>query len=166
MIRYLATDIEKVEADVIVNASNGIGYMGGFLGRWIKLKGVAESIHYLDSNIEVAAKKLCRTRKIREGDVFLTEAGKLKCKYIFHAVTMEKPGRDSSLEIVEKCIKKVLSLAEDYQFKTIAIPYLGCGTGRVDKRKVRELYEYHLQNHPSITFLIVDKPVKRNFIRF
>ncbi|MCE4051666.1 macro domain-containing protein [Bacillus sp. Au-Bac7] len=161
MIQFLETDIVKVEADVIVNASNAIGYMGGFVGRWIKLKGVAESIHYVDSSIEMAAKKTCRSREVKEGHVFLTEAGKLKCKYIFHAVTMENPGQNSSLEVVEKCIKQIISFAEDYHFTTIAVPYLGCGTGRVDKGKVRELYEYHFKNHPEITFLIVDKPVKK-----
>lgn len=39
-------DICKIKCDTVINESNGIGYMGGLLGRCIKLRGVAESINY------------------------------------------------------------------------------------------------------------------------
>lgn len=40
-------DIALSSADAIVNASNGIGYMGGERGIIIRGNGVAESIHYI-----------------------------------------------------------------------------------------------------------------------
>jgi len=39
-------DISDAEAEIIVNAANRIGFMGGWIGRIYKTKGVAESIHY------------------------------------------------------------------------------------------------------------------------
>jgi len=37
------------ESELLVNASNGIGWMGGFIGRWIPLSSNAQFlvIHYV-----------------------------------------------------------------------------------------------------------------------
>lgn len=45
-MKLVKANITKVVADVIVNAANAWVYMGGWLGRYVLLPGVAESIHY------------------------------------------------------------------------------------------------------------------------
>ena len=47
MIQYIHNeDIAYADVNIIINASNGIGWMGGTEGIERKLKGVAESIHF------------------------------------------------------------------------------------------------------------------------
>ncbi|MCM3032876.1 macro domain-containing protein [Niallia sp. MER 6] len=156
MITFIDGNIANVKADVIVNASNGIGYMGGLIGRFIKLKGVAESIHYVDHSIEKEAKRICRKNLIKPGDVFVTNSGQLPCNYIFHAVTMFLPGTWSSIKSIETCILNIIKLGEEYKVETIAIPYLGCGTGSLKKEQLNNLYEFYFKKHDSITFMIID----------
>lgn len=57
MIYYLKGNLINIKAELLINAANGRGWMGGLLGRFIHLKGVAEAIHYADHSIERLAKK-------------------------------------------------------------------------------------------------------------
>lgn len=156
MIECRIGKIEEFEADAIVNASNGIGYMGGLLGRFIRLEGVAESLHYVSKGkIEKEAKQVVKTMIIQPGTVFDTSAGGLKAKRIFHAVTMNKPGQKSSLDIVEKCLKEIINYSHCFQFQTVSIPALGTGTGRVSKKEVARLY-YQYLTRESIKFIVID----------
>lgn len=60
-VRYVAGDITTIQADVIVNAANAKGYMGGWLGKYVRLRGVAGSIHYVTSGaVEREAKRVVR----------------------------------------------------------------------------------------------------------
>ena len=54
----IGQEIAHAETDVIVNASNGCGWMGGFLTRKTLQSGVAEHLnYYTHGNIEKEAKK-------------------------------------------------------------------------------------------------------------
>lgn len=75
MYSIVKMDITEAKADIIVNASNGIGYMGGTVGRFFKLKGVAQSINFKTNGVvEKEAKKVCRNSKYLPGDIFVTGA--------------------------------------------------------------------------------------------
>lgn len=57
MIMKINKDIALSSADAIVNASNGIGYMGGKAGTEQRKKGVAESIritllYFIDKKVQ------------------------------------------------------------------------------------------------------------------
>lgn len=151
-------DIAKIKADAIINASNGIGYMGGFIGRYIKLNGVAESLHYASNGfIEKAAKKQCSLNSYNPGDIFVTTADKLNTKYIIHAVTMKKPGSKSDINIVKTLLPKIIEKACDLNVKSIAIPLLGTGTGKVNKNNVLDIYKKVFTNIFDLDVIIVLK---------
>ena len=137
-------DICAASCDAIVNASNGIGFMGGKLGIKRRLAGVAESIHYVShGQVEKAAKAVCRSHSILgfgPGNVFVTPAFDLKCRYIIHAVTMRFPGTLSSLGTVKKLLPKILNQARSLELSSIAIPLLGAGTGHVSEKRLLSLY--------------------------
>ncbi len=72
-------DITKLnDIEAIVNASNGIGYMGGRVCVKELHKGVAESIQYVTKGaVEKLAKKECKAHHIfgyAPGEVFVTDA--------------------------------------------------------------------------------------------
>lgn len=157
MITYFQGDISDVKAESIVNAANAIGYMGGWLGKKIKHQGVAESIHYHTTGVvEKEARKVVWKTRPKVGQVYVTSAAILEATYIFHAVTMFFPGTISSLSVVEKCILSLLDTIKQYDVKSIAIPALGTGTGRVDKKEVAKLYKKYFSNQEELTIIIVD----------
>jgi O-acetyl-ADP-ribose deacetylase (regulator of RNase III) len=136
MIEHINGDIVSTKADLLINASNGKGWMGGFLGRLIKLKGVAQSIHYCDPSIEVRAKIEAKKLKVKSGDIFLTETGKLNFpEGILHAVTMDKPGQKSNLQIVARCLNNILKFCSNNNIKTAVLPILGAGTGKLEEKR-------------------------------
>lgn len=161
MIEYVRSDTRKVnildvEAELLINASNGEGYMGGFIGRFIPLKGVAETIHYVDHTIEKQAKRKFRKTPVPCGGVLHTTAGKLPhSRGILHAVTMEKAGQKSSLEVIRQCLISILDFCERDKVKTVAIPLLGTGTGRVDKDEVIKLYVELLQEAETLFHVVI-----------
>lgn len=161
MIEYVRSDTREVnildvEAELLINASNSKGYMGGFIGRFIPLKGVAETIHYADHTIEKQAKRKFKKAPVPCGGVLHTTAGKLPhARGILHAITMEKAGQKSSLVIVRQCLISILDFCERDKVNTVAIPLLGTGTGRVDKYAVLKLYEELLQESETLFYVVI-----------
>lgn len=156
-MKIVCGDITKVEADVIVNAANGIGFMGGIIGRFIQLPGVAESIHYVTKGaVEKEAKKASRKLPLipsilyghKSGELYLTDAGSLSAFWIIHAVTMKYPGMRTSLRTVEKLLPLIIQQANWLHARSIAIPLLGTGTGGLKEDEVLDLYK-RMFNEPS-----------------
>lgn len=159
MIRYVNDRIENIEADAIVNAANATGYMGGLLGRFIQFRGVAETIHFITKGeVEKESKRYLKRNKLTEGNVFVTSGGQLG-KPILHAITMNKPGKDSHLSIVENCLKNLIRTVNGLGIQKVAIPYLGTGTGRLDVEEVKNLYQLYLQDEQVI--YIVSDPFRK-----
>ena len=142
-------DICETTCDAIVNASNGIGYMGGKAGIRKRRPGVAESLHYISrGQIEDCAKKLCKNHSalgFAPGNVFVTPAFELNCKHIIHAVTMRLPGTFSNINTIEILLPQILEQARSMNLKSIAIPLLGTGTGGLSEKKVLDLYRIHFE---------------------
>lgn len=137
-------DIRFSDTEVVVNAANGKGWLGGWLSKVVKLPGVSQSLNYATKGrLEKLAKAIAKTTNPKVGSVFVTEAPEgLKAKAVFHAVTMELPGQRSELEIVKQCCESIVVLMEQFGWKSITIPLLGCGTGRLGKYEVLTLYDY------------------------
>ena len=60
---------------------------------------------------------------------------------IIHAVTMLIPGWWAKEKTVRRLLPKVLELAREHGAKSIAIPYLGCGIGRLKQAKLERIYQ-------------------------
>ncbi|MED0649881.1 macro domain-containing protein [Aeribacillus pallidus] len=155
MIKHVHGNAINVKAELLVNASNGKGWMGGLIGRFIPLKGVAESIHYADPSIERLAKRESKRLNVKCGDVFHTNAGKLNFpKGILHAVTMNKPGQTSDLGTIKKCILNISKYCEENSINSVSLPILGTGTGRVPIEDVLKLYHKMLQTHKTLFYIV------------
>lgn len=157
------TDITDIKADVIVNASNGIGYMGGKRGITVKLKGVAESINFktkgaTEKEAQTVAKKnkylpisLCGHKA---GEIFVTGAGCLDAQYIIHAVTMRYPAGSTNMNIIKSLLPKITAKAHELNARTLAIPLLGTGTGRLAKDKVLTLFVDYFNDISDMNIII------------
>lgn len=156
MIEYIQGRIPYIEGDVVVNAANAVGWMGGLYGRFKKMEGVAESIHYADPSIERISKRLFKKEGAKAGQVIHTSAGSLNYPGgILHAITMNKPGMESNLSIVKECIDNIVIYCESKHVNTVVLPLLGTGTGRLDRKAVLDLYEKKLKNSITIFKVVI-----------
>ena len=160
----IQSSIIDLEADILVNASNGIGFMGGIIGRYVKFNGVAESINFTTKGyVEKEARKAAKRNKYLPryicgyppGDIFVTGAGSLKANYIIHAVTMRYPGMPSRIKIINKLLPKIIEKAYELNAKSIALPLLGTGTGNISREKVLDLYNNFFHNKYSDLDIVI-----------
>ncbi len=156
-------DIAFASADVLVNAGNGTGYMGGKQSKEHLCSGVAEHLNYYSNG---KAEKAAKEKKRFEhelfafpvGSVFYTDNCGFLCKVILHAVTMRHAGGHSTYRGIEKCIKNIYDYCEKTCTASVAIPLLGCGTGGLDAERIRTMIDEEARRHPSIaTYLYVPR---------
>jgi len=113
-------DLTQIVCDAIVNPANSFGYMGG---------GVAGAIKRI-GGIEIENEAVSRG-PIEVGKAVATTAGTLPCKYVIHAPTMKQPAMRIGIENVKLATQAALDLGVELNLKTIAIPGMGTGVGRV-----------------------------------
>lgn len=121
-IVILEGSLLDVEADVIVNPANSLGIMGGGVAGVIKKAGGS-----------IIEKEAMLKAPISVGSAIFTSAGRLKFKGVIHAPTMEEPAMETTEEKVRKAVRAALELADNMGFKSIAIPGMGTGVGRLPK---------------------------------
>ncbi len=112
--------ILETDAQVIVNAANSLGLMGGGVAGVIKRAAGQE--------VETEVRKQA---PIPVGSAVLTSGGKTKFKGIIHAPTMPGPGERIPVRNVALATKAALALADEKGFESIAIPGMGTGVGGV-----------------------------------
>ena len=112
--------ILEVSTEVIVNAANSHGIMGGGVAGVIKRAAGVE--------VEEEARKQA---PIPVGQAVLTSGGKTKFKGIIHAPTMPGSGMRIPARNVALATKAALALGDSHGFTSIAIPGMGTGVGGV-----------------------------------
>ena len=119
-IRVQQGSILEVDAQVIVNAANSLGVMGGGVAGVIRRAAGAE--------VEGEAR---RHAPIAVGKAVLTSGGNTAFRGIIHAPTMPQPAMRIPEENVALATKAALTLADERQFESVALPGMGTGVGGV-----------------------------------
>ena len=117
-VTLILGDITEFKGDAIVNPANKYLVMGGGVAGAIKKKGGV--------GIEREARKYA---PIEIGEAVVTSAGRLKCKAVIHAPTVDSPGGRSTRDYVYKATLAALRVARERGFKSIAFPLMGAGVG-------------------------------------
>jgi len=158
-IRLLQGDITDLKIDAIVNAANNKLVMGGGVAGVIKQKGG-----------QVIEDEALKQGPIQIGEAVFTKAGKLGCKYVIHAATMDFSFKTDEIKI-RNSTRSSLELAENLKITSIAFPALGCGTGgfpylAAAKIMAQEVFR-HLRDGKSclkeIIFCLYDKKAMEIF---
>ena len=150
-IEIKKVDITKVDADAIVNPANSYGWMGGGSAGAIKKAGGEE--------IE---EELVAQAPLEVGKAVATTAGKLPYKAVIHAPTMTSPTEKAQSYNVAMSVKGALILADDKEFKIIAMPGMGTGIGDSPKEDaakimIEEIKKFEPINLEKVILIDVDE---------
>jgi len=157
MIIVKKGDITEEECDAIVNPANSSGHMGGGVALAIKLKGGKE--------IEEEAVKKA---PIPLGKAIATKAGKLKCKFVIHSPTMQKPAEKIPLENVRLATRAALELAKKLKIKSIAFPGMGTGVGGIKAEDAARIMIEEFKNFEDLEIRVIafDEKLYQAFKKF
>ena len=120
MITVKKGDITKEKCDAIVNPANSFGLMGGGVALVIKRKGG-----------KIIEDQAIMKAPIRVGKAVATTGGKLPCKFVIHAPTMNRPAQSIGTDNVKKAMRAALKCAKKMGLRTVAFPGMGTGVGGV-----------------------------------
>ena len=121
LIEVVRSDITKIEADAIVNAANS-SLMGG--------GGVDGAIHHAGgaSILEECKKIVARQGSCKTGEAVITTAGHLPAKFVIHTVgPVWTDGEHGEAELLSRCYKNSLALAEKNHCLSISFPAISTG---------------------------------------
>lgn len=149
-ITVMQGSILEVDAQVIVNAANSRGIMGGGVAGVIRRAAGPE--------VENEAR---RQAPIPVGQAVLTSGGRTRFRGIIHAPTMPEPAMRIDAENVALATRAALTLAEAQGFGTIAIPGMGTGVGGVAPQDaavlmVKEIRAFKAKTLRSVLLVDVD----------
>ncbi|MGH7165703.1 MAG: macro domain-containing protein [Nitrospiraceae bacterium] len=139
-ITVVQGSILNAEAQVIVNAANSLGIMGGGVAGVIKRAAGAE--------VEEEAR---RQAPIPVGHAVLTSGGKTRYQHIIHAPTMPEPAMRIDPHSVALATRAVLALADDHGFTSVAMPGMGTGVGGVSREEAAALMIREIKGYPAQT---------------
>jgi len=115
VLELIDGDITKMDTDAIVNAANSMLIMGGGVAGAIRQKG--------GPTIQEECSKIGGTFV---GGAVITTGGKLKAKYVIHAVG-PRMGEGNEDEKLKNATLNSLKLADKHKLKSISFPAISAG---------------------------------------
>lgn len=149
IVRY---DITKIRCDAIVNPTD----------RYYSHSGGTDKAIHESAGPELYA-ACVKNGAIDVGEVSLTDAYGLPCKYVFHTVGPIWTGGDSNeKELLESCYRRSLELARENKLQSIAFPLISSGTYGYPKDSVLKvamnvISEFLFENEMLVYIVVYDK---------
>ncbi|XP_026129260.1 poly [ADP-ribose] polymerase 14-like isoform X1 [Carassius auratus] len=115
-------DICKISVDAVVNASNeDLKHTGGVALALLQAAGPSLQ-QICDQHIKVNG-------PLKPGDAFITDAGRLPCKYVVHAVgpRFSDSDRRTTVQRLRRAVRESLNQASMKNCSSIAIPVISSG---------------------------------------
>jgi len=157
-VSLILSDITTEDVDLLVNPSNNYLWMKDGVAGAIKFAGGAK--------IE---REALGKGPIPVGDVVITSSGSLSCRHVAHAAIM---GQDlkAKPDAIKRAVHRVLELAEEEGYTSIAFPAMGLGAGKLHPEvSAAAMLQPMLEMLPEsstiheIRFCFLDESIKETF---
>jgi O-acetyl-ADP-ribose deacetylase (regulator of RNase III) len=151
--RIIRNDIAKVKADVIVNTANPKPVIGAG----------TDSRIYSAAGEDDLLKERKKIGEIAPGEAVYTPAFRLDAKYIIHTVgPVWEGGNKGEEEILRRCYRNSMSLANELGARSIAFPLISSGSYGYPKDKalmtaLDEIKGFLFDNEMDIRLVILDR---------
>ena len=116
-IEFVQGDITKQDTEAIGNAANSKLAGGG---------GVDGAIHR-QGGPEIMAELKVKYQGCQTGSAVITSGGKLKAKYVIHAVGPVYSGKTNDRELLASAYRKSLELCSKHGISSVAFPSISTG---------------------------------------
>jgi O-acetyl-ADP-ribose deacetylase (regulator of RNase III) len=119
-IEIIEGDITEQEADGIINAANNyLAHGAGVAGAIVRRGG---PVIQQESDEWVR-----RHGPVPTGSAAITSAGRLRARYVIHAVGPIYDGTPRSAQLLAAAVQSALRLADEYGLKSVALPAISTG---------------------------------------
>lgn len=135
MIRYKVGDILNADTEALVNTVNTVGVMG---------KGIALAFKKAYPSNFDEYKKAADEKNLKIGSLLVTETGQLQPKYIINFPTKKHWRHPSKLSYIREGMESLAKVIKDKDIRSVAIPPLGCGNGKLNWDEVKPIMEHFL----------------------
>lgn len=149
MFRTEKENIINVKADALVNSVNLVGVMG---------KGVALAVKEAFPENYKMYKKACDEKRIDIGKIFVTETGQLFPRYIINFPTKKHWRYPSKYSWIEAGLISLKDWLKTSDIKSLAIPPLGSGSGKLDWNRVKQMIFSELKEFSDRIDIILIEP--------
>ena len=135
MINYKVGDILTSDHQALVNTVNTVGVMG---------KGIALKFKKTFPIVEQEYQEAVKNNLIKIGKVQVVHTNMISPKFVINFPTKKHWKNPSKLEYIDKGLQDLVNVIMQNNIKSISIPPLGCGNGKLSWHKVKPLMEYYL----------------------
>jgi len=137
MIEYSTGDIFSINIEALVNPVNCVGIMGKGLALEFKKRYPQNFAWYY---------KICSDNRLTPGKVLTTYVGLDTVDYIINFPTKRHWRDSSTIECISTGLDALLLEIKKLHIKSIALPALGCGNGKLLWSDVKPLMEARLSS--------------------
>lgn len=148
MIKYITGDLFQDNSQAIVNTVNCVGVMG---------RGIALQFKKAYPDNFKAYASACSKDMVKPGKMFVYKTGALiGPEYIINFPTKRHWRGKSRIEDIESGLKHLVTVIDELNIKSIAIPPLGAGLGGLKWSDVKKLIENSLSEFKSVDITIYE----------
>ncbi len=147
-MKYITGNLLEAETEALVNTVNTVGVMG---------KGIALQFkERFPVNFKIYA-AACKKGEMQIGKMLVTKENTLNGeKIIINFPTKTEWFKKSQYSYIEDGLKDLVSVIEEYNIQSIAIPPLGCGNGGLKWEKVKVLMNKYLGHLSNVAIQIYE----------
>lgn len=152
MIHYTQGNLLDADAEAIVNTVNTVGVMGKGIALMFKERFPKNMLEYA---------KACKAKQVQTGKMFVTATGELMGpKWIVNFPTKQHWRANSKMEWITSGLEDLRRFIVENDVKSIALPPLGAGNGKLEWADVKPKIEAALGDLTDVEILIFE-PTKQ-----